>query len=444
VPDRPGTDLVVSPSAAALNGDAPAVLAHSVVVAFGAAGLVADAVLRAVTAAGPTASRAGWSPDAVVDAGLGAAWRTAELATRVSGRVARVARPVADLVLDPPLVPRRLRPGRVVDGLARDWRREQPVTARAFAAWAGAVGPMATDTVARLVDVDRVVAAVLNQLDVTALASGVLARMDVTSVGEQLVTQLDVERIAADVMDTLDLDSLVVSALGRMELRGVVASVLSELDLAGIVDDVVAHLDVPALAGDILDSLDLTEVVLDRVDLYRVITAALDTLDLTTVVTERVNLADVITAALDSLDLTDVVLDRVDLSRVITAALDTLDLTAVVTDRVDLPWLADYVVDQIDLPALIRGSTGSMASETLSVVRVQGMDADRVVGRVVDRVLRRRQPRHTTLPPSAVQALALGAADIPAPSEGRLPPPVDAPAVPGEAEEPADPGAGVS
>jgi hypothetical protein len=47
-------------------------------------------------------------------------------------------------------------------------------------------------------------------------------------------------------------------------------------------------------------------------------------------------------------------------------------------------------MDEIDLPEIIRGSTGSMALETMHDVRLQGIEADRAVSRLMDRVLRRR------------------------------------------------------
>jgi hypothetical protein len=73
------------------------------------------------------------------------------------------------------------------------------------------------------------------------------------------------------------------------------------------------------------------------------------------------------------------------------------DLGAIV-DRLDLVRLTEEVIDAIDLPAIIRESTGSMASETLHDVRMQGIAADEAVGRAVDRLLLRRTrrlvPRH--------------------------------------------------
>jgi hypothetical protein len=105
----------------------------------------------------------------------------------------------------------------------------------------------------------------------------------------------------------------------------------------------------------------------------------------------RVELEPVVSAALDQLDLTQLVLERVDLERVVTSALQHLDLTQIVRQQVDLIGLADYVVDGIDLPEIIRDSTGSVASEAVRGLRMQGVGADVAVARIVDRMLHRRR-----------------------------------------------------
>ena len=88
---------------------------------------------------------------------------------------------------------------------------------------------------------------------------------------------------------------------------------------------------------------------------------------------------------LDRLDLTELVIFRVDLNRVgrgggldIEAIAYRLDLTAL-AQRIDLIGLAEQVVVGIDLPQLIRDSTGSVASEGIAGVRMQGMEADQAV-----------------------------------------------------------------
>ena len=100
-------------------------------------------------------------------------------------------------------------------------------------------------------------------------------------------------------------------------------------------------------------------------------------------------------AALDQLDLSQLVLERVDFGRVIDAALQQVDLTQVVMGQVDLVAVAEYVVAEIDLPEIIRASTGSVASETVRGLRMQGVGADQAVTRIVDRVLFRRAQRRS-------------------------------------------------
>jgi hypothetical protein len=110
----------------------------------------------------------------------------------------------------------------------------------------------------------------------------------------------------------------------------------------------------------------------------------------------RLDLDAVSSAALDQIDLNQLVLDRVDLGRVVDAALQQVDLTQVVMEQVDLVTVAEYVVAEIDLPEIIRASTGSMASETVRGLRMQGVGADQAVTRVVDKVLFRRAQRRSS------------------------------------------------
>jgi hypothetical protein len=95
-------------------------------------------------------------------------------------------------------------------------------------------------------------------------------------------------------------------------------------------------------------------------------------------------------AVLDQLDLTDLVVQRVDLDQVA----QHLDIDAIVA-RIDLIGLAEYIVDGIDLPKIIRDSTGSVASEGVRGVRMQGIEADEALAKFIDRLLLRRRPRRT-------------------------------------------------
>ena len=83
-------------------------------------------------------------------------------------------------------------------------------------------------------------------------------------------------------------------------------------------------------------------------------------------------------------------MEEIDLGRLVTEAVQQVDLTEVVMEQVDLIGVAEYVVAGIDLPEIIRASTGSVASEAVRGLRMQGVDADLAVARIVDRVLFRR------------------------------------------------------
>jgi hypothetical protein len=101
-------------------------------------------------------------------------------------------------------------------------------------------------------------------------------------------------------------------------------------------------------------------------------------------------LVEHVLAGLDLTPVVENVVQRMDLEEIVGTALDQLDLTQLVLERVDLVRVVDVIMDEIDLPEIIRGSTGSMALETMHDVRLQGIEADRAVSRLMDRVLRRR------------------------------------------------------
>ena len=196
----------------------------------------------------------------------------------------------------------------------------------------------------------RVVSAVADEV-VPWAAREVLARVDVPALVHEYI---DVDRVAAEldvdaVAARVDLDAIV----DRVDIDAVIA----KLDLDGIVDKV----DI----ARVIDKVDLDGVVA-RVDLDRAV--------------DRVDIARV----LDKVDL-DAVVERVDLDRAV--------------GRVDVDSVAEYVIEEIDLPTIVRESSASIATETVHGIRVQSMDADQAVSRVVDRLLR-RQPRHAVPPTS--------------------------------------------
>ena len=167
-----------------------------------------------------------------------------------------------------------------------------------------------------------------------------------------------------------------------------------------LIVEVTALLDllVPVVADALLRRMDLTEVVRRYVDLDDLVASV----DLDRAV-ERVDLD----AVIGRLDLDRIVRERVDLDGIVsTVDIDAIaariDIDAVI-GRIDLVGLAEDVIAEVDLPEIIRESTGSMASETVRGVRMQGISADEAVGRAVDRFRlvrsRRRQPVLPEAPP---------------------------------------------
>ncbi|CAN5491309.1 hypothetical protein BH20ACT23_BH20ACT23_17430 [soil metagenome] len=104
----------------------------------------------------------------------------------------------------------------------------------------------------------------------------------------------------------------------------------------------------------------------------QIVRALLEPLDLTTVVGESVDLNELA--------------ERIDVDRVA----ERLDLDAIIL-RLDLPKLVEEVLAEIDVAELIRQSTGTLTGDAIDEVRYVSVDADRVVARLVDRIIRRRR-----------------------------------------------------
>ncbi|MBI1377548.1 MAG: hypothetical protein GC157_08720 [Frankiales bacterium] len=138
---------------------------------------------------------------------------------------------------------------------------------------------------------------------------------------------------------------------------------------------------VPAVMGPVLDRVDITGIVLERVDLERLVVAVLD-----------------------SMELTDVVLDRVDLQRIVESAIASIDLTEIVRSRVDLAGLAEDVIEEVDLPEIIRESSTGVAAEVVDQARLSAVAGDELVNRWVDRIMLRRKARRTTAPGAEARA----------------------------------------
>jgi hypothetical protein len=173
------------------------------------------------------------------------------------------------------------------------------------------------------------------------------------------------------------------------------ASLVEQTVTYAVTSSVNAALDriVPTVTDAVISRIDLTDVVLDQVDLQRIINSALDEMDLTQLVLDRVDV--------------DAIVDKADIERVI--------------DRIPIIDLADYVIDEIDLPQIIRDSTSGIAGDAVNTVRRQGIGADRLVSKLGDRLVLRSRARKVDAPrdPESLAAQAAAQQEATGPDDGR-------------------------
>jgi hypothetical protein len=339
--------LVLDPRSVHESPDIADAVAQAVRLFFGALSIAQAVALRtsAELTLAPRERRPSLPALDVADLLVGTAWGAARLSGRLATSGSRVVLPLIGLVARPPLVPRRLQPGHGAQLLIERWQRDRPETVRSLGGWSATALPGAVDAV---------------------------------------LSQLDVQRLAMVVLDHVDLDALVADVVKRIDVDRVAGAVLSRADLTSIASSAITNTDLDRVLDEALESIDLDSLLASALG--------------------RVDLAPVVSSALDKLDLTQIVVDQVDLGRVISAALQRVDLTQIVLEQVDLIGVAEYVVDGIDLPEIIRGSTGSVASEAVRVMRLQGVEGDAAVARAVDRLLRRRRTRRVDTNPAQPDA----------------------------------------
>ena len=167
---------------------------------------------------------------------------------------------------------------------------------------------------------------------------------------------------------------------------------------------------IPQAVDAALDQIDLNELVAARVDVGQIIERvdldrAIAGVDLDAIVNgldidrilEHIDLQAVVARVpvdeiVSRLDI-DAIVARVDLDQVvgrvdIQAVADKLDLQALVR-RLDLTSIASEVIEEVNLTRIIQEAVGSMTTETVGGIRVQSMNADRAISRLVERLLRR-------------------------------------------------------
>jgi hypothetical protein len=218
----------------------------------------------------------------------------------------------------------------------------------AFAARGHLARTSASDDLNRIIAavVPPVVDEVLDSLDLTAL---VQQRVDI----DALVSTVDI----AAVVDRMDIDAIVRQVDVDGMLRQVdIDAIVSKVDI----DAIIRQVDIDAIARQV----DIDAIVA-QVDI------------------------DAIAKRID----VDAIVERVDIDAIVSR----IDVDAIV-ERLDLVALAEEVVNGIDLPEIIRESTGSMASDVVRDARMQTIDADVAIARVIDRIIRRRRARHTDAP----------------------------------------------
>jgi hypothetical protein len=194
-----------------------------------------------------------------------------------------------------------------------------------------------------------------------------------------------VPSVVYEVLDNLDLTALVLERVDIDALASAVdvEAIVDRVDIAAIVervniDAIVSQLDIDA----IVSRVDIDAIV-SKVDIEAIVSQ----LDIDTIVS-RVDI-DAIAKRIDL----DAIVARIDVDAIVSR----VDVDAIV-QRLDLVGLAEEVVNGIDLPEIIRESTGSMASEVVRDVRMQSIDADVAIARLVDRIIRRRRTRRTDAP----------------------------------------------
>ena len=240
--------------------------------------------------------------------------------------------------------------------------------------------------------------------------------------------------------------------------RGYLARTSANTDLNRIIAAVV-----PPVVEEVLDSLDLTALVQERVDIDALVStvdiaAVVDRMDIDAIVRQvdvdgMLRQVD-IDAIVSKVDI-DAIVRQVDIDAIakridVDAIVERIDVDAIVSRvdvdaivrRLDLVALAEEVVNGIDLPEIIRESTGSMASDVVRDARMQSIDADVAIARVVDRIIRRRRARLTDAPgePESDLGVARPAPTEPAQTQPALPaqpePPKELPPLPAHTEPP--------
>jgi hypothetical protein len=244
---------------------------------------------------------------------------------------------------------------------------------------------------------------------------GYLARTSASTDLNRIIAAV-VPPVVEQVLDSLDLTALVQERVDIDALVSTVdiAAVIDHMDVDGIVrqvdiDGMLRQVDIDAIVSKVDIDAIVRQVDIDAIARQVDIDAIVSQVDI-----------DAIAKRID----VDAIVERIDVDTIVSR----VDVDAIVR-RLDLVALAEEVVNGIDLPEIIRESTGSMASDVVRDARMQSIDADVTIARVVDRIIRRRRARLTDAPGEPESNIRAGRA---APRE----PAQTQPALPAQTEPP--------
>ncbi|WP_247601361.1 hypothetical protein [Gordonia paraffinivorans] len=203
-------------------------------------------------------------------------------------------------------------------------------------------------------------------------------------------------RFAGVILEAAEAAPLLGPAIRAVRVRTVEAADAARLWAGATVRTVLGAV-IREVVDVLTEEVDLTDLVLQNVDLERLIAAVLEVIDLDAVI-ETVDLDRAVAQvdlmrAIDLVDLHEVI-GKVDLDEVakridLDAIAARIDIDAIL-GRVDLVGLAEEIIDGVDLPDIIREASTSVTADVMTDVRSSSERADDAVANAVNRFLRRR------------------------------------------------------
>jgi hypothetical protein len=197
----------------------------------------------------------------VIDAVLGVAAIPIRAAVSATKGLARAAAPIGHVILNPPLIDRRLHPARAVGMLADRGRAARASTENDLKRLMAAVVPAVVQEVLNALDLNAIVR---ERVDLDGLVASVdidaiIDRVDIDEVVRRVDLDAIVDRIDVDIVaKRLDIDAVA----DRIDLDRIVDRL--DLDKIGArvdIDAVIDRVDLVALAEQVIDGIDLPEII---------------------------------------------------------------------------------------------------------------------------------------------------------------------------------------